>query len=370
MFPMLPEELSTDRTSLAEGQRRLVIVIELLVTSDGTVTHHDCYRAWVKNQAKLDYPSVGAWLDGQADPPAKVAASAPLADQLRLQNRIAAAMRTKRHQAGALDLETIEATPVATDGKVTELAVHHANPATRLIEDFMIGANVAMAGFLEESNLASIRRVVKAPERWSRIVALAGALGEHLPAEPDAKALSQFLARRRTADPVRFPDLSLSVVKLMGPGEYAVERPGQTSDGHFGLAVQDYTHSTAPNRRFADLVTQRLLKTVLAGTPPAYSATELDAIAVRCTTMEDAARKVERTCRKLAAAVLLSGRIGQQFDGIVTGKNPKGTFVRTLHPPAEGMVVRGQEGMDVGDRVTLTLLAVDPTRGFIDFGRA
>ncbi len=370
MFPMLPEALSTDRTSLAEGQDRPAIVIELMVALDGTVGSHDCYRALLQNRAKLDYPSVGAWLEGRADPPAKVAASAPLADQLRLQDKIAGAMRSQRQQAGALDLETIEATPVATDGQVTDLTIHHKNHATMLIEDFMIGANVAMAQFLEARAVASIRRIVKAPERWNRIVVLAQALGEHLPAEPDAVALSKFLTQRRAADPDRFPDLSLSVVKLLGPGEYAVERPGQTSAGHFGLAVQDYTHSTAPNRRFADLVTQRLLKAVLSGLRPAYPDTALDAIAARCTLMEDAARKVERSCRKQAAAVLLSGRIGQTFDAIVTGKNPKGTFIRTLHPPAEGMVVRGQDGLDVGDKVTLELVSADPERGFIDFARA
>ena len=367
MFPMLPEALSTGLTSLNEAVDRLVIVIEMTVAADGLVGSREVYQALIHNHAQLDYPSVGAWLEERGPAPAKVAASAALADQLRVQDRAAQAMRGQRHRAGALDLETIETTAVTTNGRVTDLAVHRKNRATMLIEDFMICANVAMAKMLEDRQVSSIRRIVKAPERWDRMVVLAKALGDTLPAAPDSLALAQFIARRRIADPDHFPDLSLSIVKLMGPGEYEIQRPGHTSHGHFGLAVEDYTHSTAPNRRFADLVTQRLVKAVLAAEPAGYTDGELDAIAARCTKMEDAAKKVERTCRKQAAALFLGARVGETFDAIVTGANPKGTFVRTLHPPAEGMVVKGQRGMDVGDRVRVKLVGANVERGFIDF---
>ena len=369
MFPMLPERLSTGLTSLNEAADRPAIVIEFVVAPDGTQSAPEIYPAIVHNQAQLAYPSVGAWLEHRGDAPPKVAASSALAEQLRLQDRAAEAMRSQRHRAGALDLETIEATPVTADGKVTDLAVHQKNRATMLIEDFMIGANVTMAQFLEGKGVAALRRVVKAPERWNRIVDLAKTLGEALPATPDSAALAAFLARRRAADPDHFPDLSLAVVKLLGPGEYAVLKPGDQGGGHFGLAVHDYTHSTAPNRRFADLVTQRLVKGVLASGKTSYPDLLLTQIAAQCTKMEDAARKVERTVRKQAAALLLSGRIGETFDAIVTGANPKGTFVRTLSPPAEGMVVKGQQGMDVGDRVRVRLAGANPSRGFIDFAR-
>lgn len=370
MFPMLPEAVSTGLTSLNQAVDRLVVVIELVVAADGTVAGRDAYRALIHNHAQLDYPSIGAWLEDRGPAPPKVAAAPALADQLRLQDRAARAMRSQRHRAGALDLETIETTAVTTNGKVTGLSAHRKNRATMLIEDFMICANVAMAKLLEDRQVSSIRRVVKAPERWDRIVALALALGERLPPEPDSSALARFIAKRRIADPDHFPDLSISIVKLMGPGEYEIQRPGQTADGHFGLAVDDYTHSTAPNRRYADLVTQRLVKAALAGKPASYTDVELDEVAARCTTMEDAAKKVERTCRKQAAALYLATRIGETFDAIVTGANAKGTFVRTLHPPAEGMVVKGQQGMDVGDRVRVTLVGANAERGFIDFAGA
>lgn len=368
-FPMLPERLSTGLTSLNENVDRPALVIEFVVAPDGTIHSHDVYRALLRNVAQLDYPSVGGWLEAGSDAPAKVAASASLEQQLRLQDRAAQTLRARRHRAGALELETIEATPVSVGGRVTDLIVHPQNRATQLIEEFMIAANTTMATFLEERGSSTIRRVVKVPERWDRIVALARGLSEALPAKPDSGALSEFLARRRAADPDHFPDLSLSVVKLMGPGVYVLEKPGETGEGHFGLAVHDYTHSTAPNRRYADLVTQRLLKAVLAGGRPAYGDGTLAQIAAQCTTMEDVARKVERTCRKQAAADLLAGRIGESFDAIVTGATAKGTFVRTLRPPAEGMVVRGQHGMDVGDKVTVRLVGANPVRGFIDFAR-
>ena len=369
VFPMLPEKLSTGLTSLNEQVDRLAVVIEFVVASDGTIRSREVYRALLRNTAQLDYPGVGGWLEGRSPAPAKVAASAALTEQLRMQDQVAQALRTQRQLAGALELETIEATPKTENGKVTDLELHRKNRGTDLIEDFMIAANVTMATFLTGKGSSSIRRIVKVPERWDRIVALALTVGEKLPPAPDSPALAQFLIRRRAADPDHFPDLSLAVVKLMGPGEYALERPGQPSQGHFGLAVQDYSHSTAPNRRYADLVTQRLLKAVVAGNTPAYGDDVLTAIAARCTLMEDAARKVERAVRKQAAAELLAGRIGQSFEAIVTGASPKGTFVRTLQPPAEGMVVRGQQGMDVGDRVTVRLVDTNPARGFIDFAR-
>ena len=368
-YPMLPEQLSTDLSSLNEGVDRLAVVIELVVTSDGEVRSHDLYRAVLRNGAQLDYPGVGAWLEAAGEPPPKVRVSAELEQQLRLQDRAAQALRARRRRDGALDLDTIEATPVATAGRVTDLIVRPQNRATQVIENFMIAANTAMATFLDARGSATIRRVVKVPERWDRIVTLAAGLGGQLPATPDSGALSAFLAHRRAVDPDHFPDLSLAVVKLMGPGIYVLERPGETGEGHFGLAVHDYTHSTAPNRRYADLVTQRLLKGVLAGARSPYPDDALARIADQCTRMEDAARKVERTCRKQAAAELLAGRIGESFDAIVTGASAKGTFVRTLRPPAEGMVVRGQQGMDVGDKVTVRLVGANPVRGFIDFAR-
>jgi exoribonuclease-2 len=368
-YPMLPEQLSTDLSSLNEGVDRLAVVIELVITPDGEVRSHDLYRAVLRNGAQLAYPDVGAWLEGGGEPPSKLAASAALEKQLRLQDRAAEALRARRHRDGALELETIEATPVATAGRVTDLVVRPQNHATQLIEDFMVAANTAMATFLDARGSSTIRRVVRVPERWDRIVTLAAGLGEQLPATPDSGALSAFLAKRRTVDPEHFPDLSLAVVKLMGPGVYVLEKAGAKGEGHFGLAVHDYTHSTAPNRRYADLVTQRLLKGVLSGAKPAYTDDALASIADQCTRMEDAARKVERTCRKQAAAELLAGRIGESFDAIVTGASAKGTFVRTLRPPAEGMVVRGQRGMDVGDQVTVRLVGTNPVRGFIDFAR-
>jgi len=368
VFPMLPESLSTDHTSLGEAVDRLAIIVEMDVDPAGEIKRADVYRAAVQNHAKLAYDGVGVWLEGpRAQAPAKVVASKPLQDQLRLQDVVAKTLKKIRHAHGALDLETIEARAVVVDGAVTGIELTKKSPARSLIEDFMIAANGAMARFLDSHGVASIRRVVKAPERWQRIVTLAGESGEVLPGEPSARALAEFLDKRKLAAPDTFADLSLSVVKLMGPGEYALERPGESHDGHFGLAVTDYTHSTAPNRRFADLVTQRLVKAVLTGTKCPYSDDELAAIAARCTQKENDARKVERTTRKQAAAVFLSGRIGQEFDAIVTGANDKGTFVRLLKPPAEGRVIRGEAGLDVGDHVRVRLEATEPRKGFIDF---
>ena len=369
IFPMIPTQLSTGATSLFEGADRKSIVIDMIVGSDGTVRSADIYRALVNNKAQLAYSSVGSWLDSAAAIPDKVSKISGLEAQLRLQARIAAALRKTRLDNGALEIETVEARAVSVDGKVTAIEKSLKNSATDLIEDFMIAANGSVARFLEGHNVSSIRRIVRSPERWARIVDLAKEFGKNLPAEPDAMALHDFMLERRAADPIRFPDLSLAVVKLLGPGEYILDQPGVVEPGHFGLAVQDYTHSTAPNRRYADLVTQRIVKAVLAGAPPPYTDDELTAIARNCTLKEDAARKVERNVRKIAAAILFSNRIGEQFRAIVTGNKSSGTFVRVMDPPVEGMLVRGAKGVDVGDEIDVKLLSTNPKLGFIDFGR-
>jgi VacB/RNase II family 3'-5' exoribonuclease len=371
VFPMLPERLSTDLTSLNEGEDRLAIVIEMVVAHDGRVKTGDVYRAIVRNHAKLDYDEVGAWLDGRAPAPARVADVDGLEEQLLVQNDVGERLRALRYARGALDLETIEARPVTHNGKIIDLKLVEKSRSRELIEDFMIAANGEMARFLEHRKSSTVRRVVRSPERWARIADLARVHGEELPTVPSAPALARFLASRRHQDRAAFADLSLAVVKLMGPGEYALERAGVRHTGHFGLAVQDYTHSTAPNRRFADLVTQRLLKACAAGRDPAYTDEELAEIAARCTAKENDARKVERFMRKVAAALLLSDRVGDVFDAIVTGVNAKGTFVRLEAPPtAEGRVVRGEQGLDVGDILKVKLVATEPRRGFIDFWRA
>ncbi|MDE2180731.1 MAG: RNB domain-containing ribonuclease, partial [candidate division NC10 bacterium] len=348
IFPMLPLTLSTDLTSLNEDEDRLAIVIEMVVNQDGSLGSSDIYRAWVLNHAKLVYNSVALWLDGKGPAPGRVATVAGLDEQLRVQDRAAQALRTVRHMHGALSLETIEPRAVFEDDVLTDLRVEEKNRAQELIEDLMIAANRVTARYLEARGLPSLRRILRSPDRWQRIVELAAHLQERLPPEPDAIALETFLSKRRRMDPVRFPDLSLTVVKLIGRGEYVVEDPGQTSPGHFGLAVQDYTHSTAPNRRFPDLLTQRLLKAALAEHQVPYSPEELGALAQHCTEQEDHASKVERQVRKSAAALLLESKVGQRFDAIVTGASNKGTWVRIVHPAAEGKVVQGFEGLDVG----------------------
>ena len=371
MFPMLPEELSTNLTSLVSGQDRRAIIMELVLAQDGTVKTSDVYRAILRNHAKLAYESVGPWLDGKAETPPGVKNVPGLEAQIRLQFESANRLGELRKRHGALELETIQATPVVNDvGKVIELAVIEPNSARNLIANFMIAANVAMAQFLEVKGGPSLRRVVRTPEHWDRIVEIAAELGERLPPSPDSRALADFLLRRKAADPLHFPDLSLAVVKSLGPGEYAVQKTGEPGEGHFGLAVQDYTHSTAPNRRYADLVTQRLVKAALANQPPPYSGDELGTIAQHCTDREDAARKVERKMRKVAAALLLRDKVGQEFEAIVTGVTPKGTFARVIKPPVDGRVMRGERGLRLGDKVRVRLLSTDPERGFIDFARA
>ena len=367
MFPMLPERLSTDLTSLGEGEDRVALVVEMAVNADGTVGAADLYRAVVKNRAKLAYHAVGAWLDATGPIPDRAGSVPGMEAQLRLQDQVAQRLRDVRHHHGALSLETIQARPVFEGETLTDLEVEHPNRARALIEDFMIAANGVTARYLAARDYPALRRVLRSPERWVRIVELAAGLGASLPPEPDAAALNAFLATRRQADPLRFPDLSLAIVKLMGRGEYTVELPGQTAPGHFGLAVPAYTHSTAPNRRFPDVIAQRLLKAALASRPAPYANAELQELAQHCTEAEDRANKVERQVGKSAAALLLEPRIGQQFDAIVTGASQKGTWVRILRPPVEGKLVHGADGLDVGDRVQVTLVATDVERGYIDF---
>jgi VacB/RNase II family 3'-5' exoribonuclease len=366
-FPMLPEELSTGKTSLLEQQDCLSVVTEFVVDSGGHVTSSDVYRALVRNQAQLQYNSLGAWLEGTAAAPPKVAASADLQAQLRLQDVVAQKLKARRYENGALSLETEETLPMVLNAQVVDVVKQQKNRATELIEDFMIAANGVVARMLEK--VSSLRRIVKQPERWDRIVQLAATYSEKLPADPDSKALNDFLIKRKTTDPDHFADLSLAVIKLIGPGEYVLERPGEPAPGHFGLAVQDYTHSTAPNRRFADMVTQRILKAMLGGQPNPYSDNELTLIAANCTERGDAARKVEREMSKRLAAVAMQNRIGAIFDAIVTGATPKGTFVRVAQPPVEGLLAQGQQGVDVGDKLRVKLIRVDVQRGFIDFAR-
>jgi len=368
IFPMLPERLSTDLTSLGESEERLAIVIEMEVAADGAVGKSEVYRGRVLNRAKLAYNGVAAWLDGGASPP-RLAAVPGLEEQLRMQDRVAQTMRRLRHEQGALTLDTIEARPVFDGDALADLRADEKNRAKELIEDFMIAANGVTTRYLERTGFPSLRRILRSPERWQRIVDLAKNVGEPLPPEPSAPALEAFLEKRQRADPARFPDLSLSVVKLLGRGEYVMELPGRRAEGHFGLAVRDYTHSTAPNRRFPDLITQRLLRAALEGRPAPYGNGELGELARHCTEMEDSATKVERRVRKSAAALLLQSRIGERFDGIVTGASAKGTWVRIARPAAEGKVVDGYEGLDVGDRTRVELVRADVERGFVDFAR-
>jgi exoribonuclease-2 len=367
VFPMIPKDLSEGITSLNENQDRVAIVVEYSIDANGAASDGKAYRALVRNRAQLAYPSVGAWLEGTGPAPAKVAASSDLATQLKLQDAAAQRMEGGRFQHGALDLETIETTPILVTDQIVGIAPIQKNRATSLIEEFMVAANGVVARTFESAGVASIRRIVRTPKRWDRIVELAAQKGTTLPADPDSKALNDFLLVQKQKNPDLFPDLSLTVIKLMGPGEYVLVKPNAPSPGHFGLAVQDYTHSTAPNRRFPDVVSQRLLKAQLMHTAAPYSENDLDAIAQRCTLMEDAARRVEREMQKRIAAVALHSHIGQTYQAIVTGVTPSGTFVRTLDPHVDGMVVRGAKGLDVGDRVTVKLVNTDPQRGFIDF---
>ena len=347
-FPMFPDKLSTDLTSLNQDQDRLAIV---------------------RNHAKLAYSSVAAWLEETGPMPQPVAAVPGLAENLSLQDKAAQLLKGHRHILGALSLQTIEARPLFEGDTISNLQVQEKNRATELIEDFMIAANGVTVRFLSSQGFPSMRRVVHTPKRWDRIIEVAAEHGFKLPEAPNSKALEGFLTSAKAADPVTFPDLSLTIIKLLGPGEYDAELPGANAEGHFGLAVRDYTHSTAPNRRYPDLITQRLAKAAIANKPVPYSMDDLTALAKHCTDQEDAAKKVERQVEKSAAALLLESRIGEQFDAIVTGAADKGTWARLLSVPVEGRVVKGFEGLDVGQRTRVQLLSVDVDRGFIDLKR-
>jgi exoribonuclease-2 len=369
VFPMLPERLSTDLTSLNEGVDRLAFVVQFAVGADGGLSGESAYHALVHNHAKLTYEEVGLWLDGNGPAPAALASSNELAGQIRLQDEAAQRLRNARALAGALNFESVEASPVVAHGKVIDLAVAQRDRARELIEDFMVAANRCVATYLHAHGSSSIRRVVREPARWDRIVAIATEHGVTLPGQPDSRALSAFLAARRAADPEHFADLSLAIIKLLGPGEYVVEPAGGSDNdaGHFGLAVADYVHSTAPNRRFPDLVTQRMLQATWLRQGVPYADDVLTEIAQHCTERGKAARKVERRVRKMAGAALLAGRVGDSFTAIVTAASTKGSYARVLSPPVEGRIVQGAERLDVGDTVRLTLVRVDPERGYIDF---
>jgi exoribonuclease-2 len=367
IFPMLPERLSTDLTSLNEGQKRLAMVTEMVFNADGSLAGSTVYRALVRNQAKLAYDAVSAWIDGQGALPEAAAVVPGMEAQLRTQDSVAQQLRARRRAEGSLEFQTFQPRAVFDGEKVVDIRQQVQNRARQLIEEVMIATNGCNARFLAAKGGASLRRIVHSPERWLRIVGVAKEYGEVLPPEPDSRALEAFLAKRRKADPLRFPDLSLVIVKLMGRGEYVVETHGSAPIGHFGLAVRDYTHSTAPNRRFPDLMTSRLIKAALSGQPPPYSNAELGTLALHCTQQEDAAQKVERQMRKSEAALVLESRIGQRFDAIVTGASPEGVWVRVFSPPAEGKLVTRMADLRVGDKVQVKLVATNVERGFIDF---
>jgi VacB/RNase II family 3'-5' exoribonuclease len=369
VFPMLPVRLSTDVSVLAAARERAAMIVELEVDASGNVRASELYPACVVNQAKLAYDSVGAWLEGQQPPPTAITAVVGLDEQLRVQDRVAQSLLRLRHAEGALTLQTLQTRVILDAGMPRELRVDQPNRAKSLIEEFMIAANTATAQFLAGRGYPSVRRVLLPPERWDRIVALAASLHESLPAQPDAGALNAFLVKRRAAEPARFADLSLSIIKLLGRGQYIVESPGSSVSGHFGLAVSDYMHSTAPNRRFPDLLTQRLVLAAIAGVPAPYNLQELQQLAAHCTVQEDNAAKVERQIAKSAAAMLLSTHIGQLFQGMVTGASANGTWIRVTTPPVEGRIVQGYQGLDVGDYAQVRLTHTDVDRGFIDFAR-
>jgi ribonuclease R len=367
IFPMLPEKLSTDFTSLSLNEERLAFVIEMKVDEDGSLLDSEIYRARVLNRAKLAYNSVAAWLDGNGIEPEAISSINGLDENLRQQDKAAQSMKRLRHVHGALSLETLEAKPIFDGDQIRDLEVEEKNRAREIIEDFMIAANGVTARYLSDRKYPSLRRVVRIPKRWDRIVEIAGQHEFRLPDAPDSKALEEFLVKEKARDPIRFPDLSLAVIKLLGSGEYIAELPEQNPPGHFGLAVKDYAHSTAPNRRYPDLITQRLLKAALEGKPVPYRKDELDVLAVHCTEAEDAANKVERRVEKSAAALLLESRIGEQFESIATGASEKGTWVRLLTIPIEGKLIQGFEGVDVGDRIRVQLMDTNVERGYIDF---
>ena len=367
---MLPEELSTDITSLNENEDRLAVVADMIVKKNGDVPESTFYRALVRNQAKLVYESVGDWLDNNGPMPEAIDRTPNLREQIELQKEAATRLHAYRQAKGALEFESIESEAIVENGEIKAIRSVVSNSARRLIENFMVAANVEMAEFLENHGSLSLRRVVRTPEHWNGIVKIAAEYGEQLPDKPDQPALAAFLEKRRNADPDHFPDLSLSIIKLIGSGEYVVQRQGEDAGGHFGLAVQDYAHSTAPNRRFTDIVVQRLVKAIIAGKPAPYTGDELDQIADHANTQEKAARKVERKMRKIVAASVMKRHVGESFDAIVTGVSDKGTYARILRPPVDGRVVRGEHGLNIGEKVRVKLIDADPNNGFIDFAHA
>jgi exoribonuclease-2 len=369
IFPLLPERLSTDLTSLNYASDRAAIVIEIVLDNDGSLKRSDVYGALVRNRAKLTYHGVAAWLEGAGQMPKEIGEVEGLSENLRLQDRVSLNLKTFRHDHGALTLETVEARLVFDADGLKDIEAEKGNRAQDIIENFMIAANGVTSRFLASRNLPSLRRVVRTPKQWDRIREIAAEKRFTLPGEPDSKSLETFLTHAKAADPIHFPDLSLSVIKLLGSGEYVVSLPGGAPEGHFGLAVRDYTHSTAPNRRFPDMITQRLLKAAIDSRPLPYETLELQGLALHCTQKEDAAKKVERQVRKSGAAMLLQDRIGERFDAIVTGAAAKGTWVRLLHPPIEGRLSSGFEGMAVGHLLRVQLISTDVERGYIDFKR-
>jgi exoribonuclease-2 len=369
IFPMLPEKLSTNLTSLNYREERIAVVAEMIIGKDGSLRDSGVAVAVVRNHAKLAYHSVAEWLEGRGEMPAGIARVPGLEENLRLQDRTAQAMKAFRHEHGALSFETIQSAPLFLGDEVVDLRAKEKNRAQDIIEDFMIAANAAIARFLSAKGFPSLRRVVRTPRRWDRIVDLVAEWGHNLPRQPDSRALESFLVRAKARDPLRFPDISLAIIKLLGSGEYVADFPGREAPGHFGLGLRKYMHSTAPNRRYPDLITQRLLKAALAGTAVPYGKKTLETLALHCTEAEDAAAKVERRVEKSAAALFLESRLGERFDGIVTGAAQKGTWVRIFHPPVEGKLVEGFQGVDVGDRIHVELLSTDVENGFIDFRR-
>jgi exoribonuclease-2 len=367
VFPMLPEKISTDLTSLNPNEDRLAIVIEMIISKDGSLQDSDIYEAWVHSHAKLAYNNVAEWLENNEETPYAISTIKGLAENLILQDQIAQSMKKNRQIHGALSLQTIQAKPIFDGDNVADLESDEKNRAKEIIENFMIAANGTVARFLSSKKFPSIRRIVRTPKRWDRIVKIAAVQKYDLPDTPDPKALEEFLLEVKSTDPERFPDISLSIIKLLGSGEYTIELPDEIPTGHFGLAVKDYTHSTAPNRRYPDLLTQRLLKAAFYNKPAPYSNEELDNLAIHCTETEDIVKKIERRVEKSAAALLLESRIGNQFDSIVTGASEKGTWVRLFKIPVEGKVVQGYEGLDVGDRTRVQLISVDVENGYIDF---
>ena len=367
IFPMLPEKLSTNLTSLNQDVPRLAVVTEMCFSQDAVLTGSTVYRARVVNQAKLAYDAVSDWLEGKGALPAAAQAVPGMDAQLRQQDALAQKLRVLRHAKGSLEFETFAPRALFEGEKLVGIAQQEQNRARQLIEEIMIAANGCNARFLAGTGAGSLRRVVRSPERWLRIVDVAKQYGEALPAQPDSKALEAFLAKRHQVDPLRFADLSLVIIKLMGSGEYVVETPADAAIGHFGLAVRDYTHSTAPNRRYPDLITSRLLKAAIAGRKSPYSLSELAALAQHCTRQEDAVRKVERRMRKSEAALVLESHIGEVFQAIVTGNTPEGVWVRLIQPPVEGKLQVAGQGPDVGAKLRVKLVSTNVERGFIDF---